>query len=512
MIQMREYQRQAVESIVGAAKSGSRRVCVCLPVGSGKTVVMSELCRMARRPVVVSPSLSLLGQLHGCLEHWLEERVDVEQGYLRAESIMGLRSRVIVASKDTLMSRGRYRGKAFVGTSLVIVDECHIGITPRMTEILNYFQDSGATIVGLSATPYKGRGKPLPFWDRPCYSYSLLDGIEDGWLVRPRGFLSESKAIDLSAVEQVAHEWNAAQLEAVLTAEHAVQEISSLVLQTYKGQPSAVYCHSVLQARLLAEVLERYGARASVVWSEQPPDQRHANMKAFTSGESKIICNVGILAYGWDYPELRNIYNAAPTQSLAVYEQRIGRGTRALKGVLDHGMSKDERLAALAASAKPHFNIYDITDASRSIQLVNALDVLDAACRDDGERRQRMLGSMQKASQDGDEKPSEDVAGTDIIEAMRSQDAVDELNRKRKSLLVGVTFEHEGRDLFSAPEERKKERGWRMLWGPYKGQLIRNLPSSYLNVVFERHGSRMKGKSSMLASAIKEEINRRRSA
>lgn len=504
---IRDYQDNAIKSAITAAKGGAKRITIASPVGSGKSVIMAELARRAKRPIILSPSRTLLTQLHGNMERWLGERVGVEQGVTRVEDIVGLKERVAVCMRQSMLSRDRYKRRAFDGTTLVIVDECHLGNTKPFTQMMRHFEEMGAVAIGLSATPYKGKGKPLPFWDRPCFSYSLLDAIKDGYLIRPRGVICRSTAIDLSAVEVVANEWREDQLNAVLEAEHAVQEISSLILQTYKGKPSAVYCNSVFQAKLLAEVLTRYGINPSLVFSSQPDEERAANMNAFMSGESKIICNVGILAYGWDHPKLINIYNAAPTMSLAVYEQRIGRGTRALTGTLKDGMTKDERLAAIAASDKPHFNIFDITDASNSLQLVNALDLLDAASRQDPIRRQRGINSMSDSapSEDGGDGP-----GEDILSVMECQDKIDEFNRKRQRLLVGVGFSHRERDLFSDPgAPQKKERGWRMIYGPHAGKLIRDLPSGYLQAVVGRQKGKTYGKTAALHTAIRAEIERR---
>lgn len=498
MVVLRDYQREAVQCGVEAARRGAKRVLLCSPVGSGKTVIMSELIRMARRPIVVSPSLNLLGQLHRNLEHWLGERVGIEQGLNRVNEIAGLKERAAVCSYASMMSNDRYARKSFDGTTLVIVDECHLNVTPAFRRMMAHFESMGAVAIGLSATPYKGRGKPLPYWDRPAFSYSLLQAIRDGYLVRPKGILCQSTTIDLSLVREVAHAWNDLELNAVLEAERAVQEISSLVLQTHERKPSAVYCNSVRQARLLADVFDRYGVKASIVYSEQPKEERQANMDAFTSGATKIICNVGILAYGWDFPQLVNIYNAAPTQSLSVYEQRIGRGTRVLPGVIKDDMTPEERRAAIAASAKPHFNIYDLTDTSRSIQLVNALDVLDAACRECGERRQSGVKALEEAP------PQE---GADLIDLIDLQDKAEELKRKRRDIIVGVAFEHEERDLFAAPgTAQKKERGWRMLYGPHAGKLIRDLPSGYLSHVLKR---KPYGKTIALHAAIRQEMSRR---
>lgn len=497
---LRDYQRRGVEAVCRSAKNGQRRIVVCQPVGSGKTEVMAELCRLARYPLAIVPLIDLMRQARDRLELRLGEGCDIEQGGNYAESIEGLRRRVIVGSRDSLLSGGRYKAKAYERVSLVLVDECHVGMTPRMEEMLRWYEDRGATIVGFSATPYKGKGKALRYWPRPQVVYSLMEGIHDGYLVGPTCFLSEAKSFDLTLVDEVADEWQQReQLAAVLAAEHFAQEVSSLVLSTYKHRPSVVYAGSRRQAVLLTEVFDRYGARVSLIHCRQNPIERKANMDAFLAGDTKIIVNVGILGYGWDHPELRNIYMAAPTRSLSRYEQRLGRGTRPLPGVIHPEMTRDERLAAIAASDKPTFNLYDITDSSRSHQLLSALDVLDAKRRT-AKRRARLQSMLS-------------MEGVDATAAIKEADALDladleakaaEMIEKRKRLIVGVTFDHDTRDLFSEPET-KKRRGWRMLYGKYKGQRLDSIPDGYLSWVMESTR-----KESPLKQAIRSELVRRR--
>jgi superfamily II DNA or RNA helicase len=497
---LRDYQQRAVEQVCKAAKRGDRRVVVCQPVGSGKTEVQAELCRIARFPVNVIPLVDLMRQNRDRLELRLGERVDIEQGGNYAESIEGLRRRVIVSSRDSMLSAGRYKAKAFERTTLVMVDECHVGMTPRMEEMLRWFEDRGATIVGFSATPYKGKGKALRYWPRPQVVYSLMDAINDGWLVPPKCFLSEARSFDLTLIDDEAGEWNKSQLAAVLTAEHFAQEVTSLVLSTYKQKPSVIYACNRKQAELFVQVFERYGARVSLVHCRQNPEVRKANMDAFLAGDTKIIVNVGILGYGWDHPTLTNVYMAAPTRSLSRYEQRLGRGTRVLPGTLHPEMTRDERLAAIAASGKPHFNIYDITDSSRSHQLLNALQVLDAKCRKTKARQERIASMLS-------------MEGVDAVDAIKQADAIDleeleaqaqELIEKRKRLVVGVTFDHDTRDLFSEPEG-KKRRGWRMMYGKYKGVTLDSIPEGYLSWVLDSQK-----KETPFKSAVRRELSRRK--
>lgn len=496
---LRDYQKRAVEAVCRAARNGERRITVCQPVGTGKTEVQAALAQIGKYPLNIIPLVDLMWQNADRMELRLGEKCEIEQGMNYAESIDGLRRRVIVASRDSLLSSDRYKARAYDRVSLVMVDECHYKLTPQMERMLLDFESRGATIVGFSATPYKGRGKGLRFFPRPQYVYTLREAINDAWLLSPKCFASESKAFDLTLVDEVAGEWDRKQLSDILSAEHCAQEVTSLVLSTYRQQPSVVYAHCVRQAKLLVEVFERYGKRVSIVYAKQTREVRKANMDAFMKGETNVIVNVGILGMGWDHPGLINIYSAAPTKSLSKLEQRIGRVLRPLTGTLHPEMSLDERRKAIFESGKPNGNYYDITGNIRNQQLLSVFDILDAKLRKSPTRRERLASTLT-------------MDGVDPLEAIREADAADhaelerqaqELLEKRKSLLIGVTFDHDSRDPFAKPEG-KKPRGWRMMYGKYRGQPLSSIPEGYLSWVMQSTK-----KESPFKSAVRKELDRR---
>jgi superfamily II DNA or RNA helicase len=492
---LRDYQQDTVSRVCRAARSGARRITVALPTGAGKTEVFAELCRLARQPLVVTPLLELMRQARDRLELRLGEGCEIEQGPNVANWIEGLRARVIVGSRDSLLSGDRYKMAAYEGVSLVVVDECHIGTTPALESMLTHFESKGATVVGFSATPFKRKGKALRYWPRPEVSYGMLDFIMQGWLVGPTCHLSQSTSLDMTLVNEVSHEWDTETLARILSGEHLAQEVTSLVLKTFRHEPSVVYAGSIRQLKLLVDVFDRYGFPTAVVHSRQNYVERAENMAAFTSGQKKVIINVGVLSCGWDCPEVRNIYFASPQKSLSRYEQRLGRGTRTLPGVLQPGMNREERLAAIAASAKPTFHVYDITDSSRSHQILNALDVLDFKSRKSGSRRDRNTSA------------SSGEAGVAAVDAIDTQDAFDAaeqeaLNAKRKKLLVGVDFDHTHRDVFSEPEQTGKKikgkKGWHMFWGKYKGKHLSEIPTGYLQWAAQTERRNMALRAAML--------------
>jgi superfamily II DNA or RNA helicase len=503
MAGFRPYQQELLQTFYRDARRGRRRNVGCLPTGSGKSLVSAEIARVAKRALVIVPGLVLLDQMRGTLESYLGEPIDLEQGENRASEIPYYQRKTILASRHSLLSNDRYKGAAFDGITAVIVDECHVGMTPAFERLLMHFEGRGAYIFGMSATPYRGKGKALAYWDRPSYVYSYRDAVADAYLARPVAHLYEMQSLDYSVVDAFRDEWqDQAALDAVLAAEQFCQEAAQMVVQTYQRQPSVVYAANRRQVHMIADILSRYGCAVASVYSQQSEEDRRANIDAFKKGDAKIIVNCNVLTYGWDVPELRNVYMTAPTRSLSRYEQRVGRGARLLPNTIATGMTLEERRAAIAASDKPECHIHDITDTSRTMQILSAYEVLDAQAQTCAKRRGRL-------------KPqSGDTTGVDILSRVEAIDLEDEIQRlekieeirqKKSTVMVGVMFDSSERCLLSDNDAKpKKARGWRMFWGPFKGELIRDLPSNYLRNTADRAK-----KATPLIAAIRKELDHR---
>jgi superfamily II DNA or RNA helicase len=71
----------------------------------------------------------------------------------------------------------------------------------------------------------------------------------------------------------------------------------------------------------------------------------------FRAGRVRYLVNCMIATEGFDAPTADLIVQGRPTLSRALYSQMIGRGTRALPGVVDRYGTPDERRGAIAARA-----------------------------------------------------------------------------------------------------------------------------------------------------------------
>ena len=462
---LRPYQKEQVGSVVTHAKAGKNRLMVGSAVGTGKSVTMGELGRLAKKPLWVMPNLNLLHQMHGNLCRYLNEEIDVEQGGRHVSNSMMHRTRGVIASVDSLLSNERYR--KFADRTLVLVDECHLGNTEKRAKMYQWLEQQGATVVGLTATPFTAKGKKLDYWNDPVWYRSLLDFIRDGWLVRPLVSLLDAVKFDWTLFDEIA--FNEYNVDELMSEESTAHEIVNAVMQLSKGEASAVYCPGRKTMWRTREVFERFGVKVSCVWGTQDPADRLVNMEAFRTGETKVILNVGVLAYGWDSPSLRNIFSAAPTRSLCGVEQRLGRGTRSYGVKFENGMTAEERLDLIEKSEKPHFHYYDLTHSMSSIRLASAFDIFDRASREDDERRTRMAKAC----------TGEEV---DIIEAVQetAEDIAREERKKeeRRKAMLGIEFERRGIDAFG--EKQESRRGFRLFYGPFRGQLMREVPSGVL--------------------------------
>jgi DNA repair protein RadD len=86
-----------------------------------------------------------------------------------------------------------------------------------------------------------------------------------------------------------------------------------------------IFTKFVNESRDLAAEL---GSVAATVDGEMKAKERDAVIKGFKSGDIKVVCNVGVLTTGFDYPELECVVIARPTRSLTLYYQMLGRCVR----------------------------------------------------------------------------------------------------------------------------------------------------------------------------------------
>jgi superfamily II DNA or RNA helicase len=128
----------------------------------------------------------------------------------------------------------------------------------------------------------------------------------------------------------------------------------------------------------MAEVLNRYKPdSAAVVHGKTPKEERKAIFAKFAAKEIQYLLNVGIVTEGTDLPGVEVVVLARPTKSVGLYEQMIGRGVRTvIASELSEMQDIEERLQAIAFSAKPHFTVIEFEGNAGKHAIVSLPDVL----------------------------------------------------------------------------------------------------------------------------------------
>lgn len=337
---LRAYQDEALRMIGDAAMTGARSPLVVLPTGAGKTVIAAELIRRyrgaGRASLFLAPRRELIDQTSDKLA-----AVGVEHGVMLADAdpLAGPSCPVQVASVDTLLARVVRRGDAIRDFDLVIVDEAHLGISAARADLLSRWPN--ALRVGLTATPSRKDGLALgTLYDRLLVPTTVADLTRDGYLVPARYFSWPTP--DLRGIGTVGGDYSPGALQRrALETPELMGDVVTTWLAHAADRRTVVFATGIDHSIALSAAFRAQGVAAEHVDANTPGTMRAAIMRRFRSGETQVLTNCFLAAYGFDLPALSCVVLARPTKSLVLYLQMLGRGLRPVDGkreclVLDH--------------------------------------------------------------------------------------------------------------------------------------------------------------------------------
>lgn len=186
----RYYQEIAINAATTAILYGKKRVLLTMATGTGKTMVAFQLARRlweinSPHPKIlflVDRSVLLDQAKNNAFAPFREARHRIQRKVETAyEMYFALYQALDVDKEEGQMYMG-YQRDFF---DYVIIDECHRGSASEegnWRKILDYF--SGAVHVGMTATPKRedDNKDTYDYFGPPVYTYSLKQGIEDGFL------------------------------------------------------------------------------------------------------------------------------------------------------------------------------------------------------------------------------------------------------------------------------------------------------------------------------------------
>ena len=326
-MELRPYQREAVEAIQKEWNEGRKKTLLVLPTGCGKTVVFNKIAeekvRAGERVLILAHREELLDQAADKLFKVSGLICSKEKA---EQSCLGSWFRVCVGSVQTLMREKRLAQFDEEYFDTIIVDEAHHVLAESYLRIFEHFKN--ANVLGVTATADRGDMKNLgEFFESKAYEYTLPQAIKDGYLCRIKAQTIPLK-LDLSGVKMSAGDFALGDIGTAL--DPYLYQIAEEMTRYCKGRKTVVFLPLVKTSQKFTEILREKGFRAAEVNGKS--EDRAEILRDFDEGKFDVLCNSMLLTEGWDCPSVDCIIVLRPTKVRSLYCQMVGRGTRLFPG------------------------------------------------------------------------------------------------------------------------------------------------------------------------------------
>jgi type I restriction enzyme R subunit len=362
----RYYQDIAINRTVQAILQGRKRVLLTLATGTGKTMIAFQICwklwnsrwnragkhrrprilYLADRNVLVDEPQAKMFAPFGEARHKIEG-VAVKSREMYFAIYQGL-------ARDTNRP-GLYRDYPRDFFDLIIVDECHRGSArdeSNWREILEYFEDSYQ--VGMTATPLRQDNRDTyRYFGNPLYTYSLREGIDDGFLAPYRvhrivstvdaaGWRPTPGEVDRYGREIPDALYGTSEFERLIAFKSRTGAIARNLTEFLKKSDrfakTIVFCvdqeHAEEMRRALnncnSDLVQQHPDYVARIVSDEGGVGR-GHLDRFMELETltpTIVTTSQMLTTGIDAPTCKNIVLIRTINSMSEFKQIIGRGTR----------------------------------------------------------------------------------------------------------------------------------------------------------------------------------------
>ncbi len=355
----RYYQQTAINRAVEAIAKGQDRILLVMATGTGKTYTAFQIIwrlwksRMKKRILFLADRNILVDQTRindfkpfgGAMTKITHRQID--KSY---EIYLSLYQAVTGSEEE----KNIYKQFSRDFFDLIIVDECHRGSAAEDSawrEVLEYFRS--ATQIGMTATPKETRYiSNIDYFDDSIYTYSLKQGIEDGFLA-PYKVIRIDIDKDLEGWRPTAGKqdkygeliedriYNQHDMDNTLVLEKRTELVARKVTEFLKGTDryakSILFCENIDHAERVRQAL--VNENADLVSKNDKYIMRitgdetlgKAELDNFIDPESRypvVVTTSKLLSTGVDTQTCKLIVLDQTIKSLAAFKQIIGRGTR----------------------------------------------------------------------------------------------------------------------------------------------------------------------------------------
>jgi superfamily II DNA or RNA helicase len=410
---LRGRQPEWMAAILADLKLRSR-ILVVAPGGVGKTTLFAalaaEMWKRGIRTLVLENRDRLTEQTAERIRKETGLDVDVEKADQHASPY----APIVVACVQSLSKVSRLTGFADTHFGLLVADECHLALSPSWLRIIHFFHHGAdsltegwvapkdgdykpkCSVVGFTASPDLGDRRNLgELFHHQSVNYSYLTAIEEGWLVGIREVNIPIHVDTRKFRIKKSAEGNSFSVEDQNTAytPEVIEKLAAQYVEHASDRKGIIFVPSVEIARQLAVAIGALGLLAIFVSGECIDKNEKTDVFA-AAGKGSVLINCCLYTYGIDFPDVNCVAPFGAIISKVKYIQSIYRGTRVLDGVVRDSMTAEERVAAIAASKKPHLLVLSPFFISDRIKICEPFDLFGV--RPEGAKKKRAAPDFTK--------------------------------------------------------------------------------------------------------------------
>jgi len=355
----RYYQQIAVNRTVEAIANGQDRILLVMATGTGKTYTAFQIIHRLwksgakKRILFLADRNALIQQTrNGDFKHFKDKMTVVKHRQIDKsyEIYLALYQGLSGSEKEANVYK-QFSPDFF---DLIVIDECHRGSAKEDSswrEILTYFKN--ATHIGLTATPKEtDEASNSEYFGDPVYTYSLKQGIDDGFLapyrvvrialnVDAEGWRPEQGKTDKDGNAIEDRIYNRKDFDRNLVIEERTDIVAKKLTEFLKGfdrfAKTIVFCVDIDHAERMRSALQKHNSDLAaanhkyVMQITGDNDEGKRELENFTNPEEKypvIATTSELMTTGVDAQTCKVIVLDANINSMTKFKQIIGRGTR----------------------------------------------------------------------------------------------------------------------------------------------------------------------------------------
>jgi len=355
----RYYQQIAVNRTVEAIAKGQDRILLVMATGTGKTYTAFQIIHRLwksgkkKRILFLADRNALIDQTRrGDFKHFKDKMTVVKNRMIDKSYEVYLALYQGLAGADEQANAYKQFSPEFF--DLIVIDECHRGSAKEDSawrEILTYFKK--ATHIGLTATPKEtDEVSNSEYFGEPLYTYSLKQGIDDGFLAPYRvvrvnlnidaeGWRPERGKTDKDGNEVEDRIYNRNDFDRNLVIEERTQAVARKLTEFLKGYDrfakTIVFCTDIDHAERMRSALSNLNADLVaqnykyIMQITGDNDEGKRELDNFINPEETypvIATTSELMTTGVDAQTCKVIVLDAEIKSMTKFKQIVGRGTR----------------------------------------------------------------------------------------------------------------------------------------------------------------------------------------